>query len=103
MSDFDDDLDHLASELNLVAPLRTAEAPGTHRSIETWLRRLRELQGSDLMLVSGAPPIVRTSGRLVPTSELILSADDIVAAVGPLVSSRHLDLYQHGSAVDLAF
>ena len=103
MGDFDDDLDHLASELNLVAPQRTAEAPGTHRSIETWLRRLRELQGSDLLLVSGAPPVVRTSGRLVPTSELLLSPDDIVAAVTPLISSRHQDVYQRGSAVDLAF
>jgi twitching motility protein PilT len=103
VSDFDDDLDHLASELNLVAPQRVAEAPGTHRSIESWLRRLRELQGSDLLLVSGAPPVVRASGRLVPTSELILTADDIVAAVTPLISSRLQDAYQHGSAVDLAF
>jgi twitching motility protein PilT len=103
VGDFDDDLDHLASELNLVAPLRTAEAPGTHRSIESWLRRLRELHGSDLLLVSGAPPIVRASGRLVPTSELVLSADDITAAVAPVVSSRLQDAYQRGGAVDLAF
>ena len=103
MSDFDDDLDHLASELNLVAPQRTAEAPGTHRSIESWLRRLRELQGSDLLLVPGAPPVVRASGRILPTSELVLSAEDITAAVAPLVSARLLDAYQRGSAVDLAF
>ena len=103
MGDFDDDLDHLASELNLVAPQRTAEAPGTPRSIESWLRRLRELNGSDLLLVSGAPPVVRASGRLVPTSELILTPDDIVAAVMPLVSGRLQDAYQHGIAVDLAF
>jgi len=103
VSDFDDDLDHLASELNLVAPQRTAEAPGSHRSIESWLRRLRELHGSDLLLVSGAPPVVRTSGRLVPTSEVVLSPDDIDAAVAPLISSRLRDAYQRGSAVDLAF
>ena len=103
MSDFDDDLDHLASELNLVAPQRTAEAPGTHRSIESWLRRLRELQGSDLLLVTGAPPLVRTQGRLVPTSELVLGNDDITAAIAPLVPSRLHDAYQHGAAIDLAF
>jgi twitching motility protein PilT len=103
MGDFDDDLDQLASELNLVAPQRLAEAPGTHRSLETWLRRLRELQGSDLLLVAGAPPVVRSSGRLLATSELVLGADDIVAAVMPLVPSRLHDLYQRGSAVDLAF
>src|SRR5438132_6636097 len=103
VGDFDDDLDHLASELNLVAPQRTAEAPGTHRSIETWLRRLRELHGSDLLLVAGAPPVVRASGRLVPTSELVLGAADIDAAVIPLISARLQDAYHHGAAVDLAF
>ena len=103
MGDFDDDLDHLASELNLVAPQRPAEAPGTHRSIESWLRRLRELQGSDLLLVTGAPPVVRTQGRLLPTSDIVLGNDDITAAIGPLVSSRLLEAYQRGAAIDLAF
>ena len=103
MGDFDDDLDHLASELNLVAPQRPAEAPGTHRSIESWLRRLRELQGSDLLLVTGAPPVVRTQGRLLPTSDVVLGNDDITAAIGPLVSPRLLEAYQRGAAIDLAF
>ena len=103
MGDFDDDLDHLASELNLVAPQRTAEAPGSPRSIETWLRRLRELQGSDLLLVVGAPPVVRVSGRLLPTSELVLGPADIDAAVAPLVPERLQEAYRRGAAVDLAF
>jgi twitching motility protein PilT len=103
VGDFDDDLDHLASELNLVAPLRTADAAGSPRSIESWLRRLRELQGSDLLLVAGAPPVVRVSARLLPTSELILGTDDIEAAVMPLVSARLQDAYHRGAAVDLAF
>jgi twitching motility protein PilT len=103
MGDFDDDLDHLASELDLVAPQRTAEAPGTHRSIESWLRRLRELQGSDLLLVSGAPPFARAAGRLLQTSELILTPDDITTALAPHIPSRLQDAYQRGSTVDLAF
>jgi len=103
MGDFDDDLDHLASELNLASPQRTAEAPGSPRSIETWLRRLRELQGSDLLLVAGAPPVVRASGRLLPTSELVLGPGDIDAAVLPLVPERLQEAYRHGASVDLAF
>jgi twitching motility protein PilT len=103
MGDFDDDLDHLASELNLVAPQRLAEAPGTHRSLETWLRRLRELQGSDLLLVAGAPPVVRASGQLLAISELVLGNDDIVSAVTPVVPLRLQDVYKQGVAVDLAF
>jgi len=103
VGDFDDDLDHLASELNLVAPQRTAESAGSHRSIESWLRRLRELQGSDLLLVAGSPPVVRTPGRLTPTSDLILGSDDIDAAVAPVVSARLQEAFRRGSAVDLAF
>ena len=103
MGDFDDDLDHLASELKLVAPQRTADAPGSPRWIESWLRRLREIQGSDLLLVTGAPPVVRVSGRLVPTSELVLGADDIKAAVIPLMPARLQEAYRSGTAVDLAF
>ena len=103
MGDFDDDLDHLASELNLVAPQRLAEAPGTHRSLETWLRRLRELQGSDILLVAGVPPVVRASGQLLAISELVLGNDDIVSAVTPVVPFRLQDVYKQGVAVDLAF
>jgi len=103
VGDFDDDLDHLASELNLVAPQRLAEAPGTHRSLETWLRRLRELQGSDLLLVAGAPPVVRASGQLLAISELVLGNDDIVSAATPVVPFRLQDVYKQGVAVDLAF
>jgi len=103
VGDFDDDLDHLASELNLVAPHRPGDASGAHRSIESWLRRLRELQGSDLLLVAGAPPMVRASGRLMPTSELVLGSDDIEAAVAPVVPARLQDAFRRGTAVDLAF
>jgi twitching motility protein PilT len=67
------------------------------------LRRLREVGGSDLLLVSGAPPVIRTSGQLVPTSELILTPDDINAAVMPFVSGRLREAYHDGTAVDLAF
>ena len=103
MGDFDDDLDHLASELNLVAPQRPPETGGGPRSIGSWLRRLRELQGSDLLLVSGASPVVRATGKLLPTSDVVLGADDIEAAIFPLVPTRLQDAYREGVAVDLAF
>jgi twitching motility protein PilT len=36
-------------------------------------------------------------------SEVVLSSDDIIAAVGPLITPRHQDAYQRGAAVDRAF
>ena len=103
MGDFDDDLDHLASELNLVAPQRITEAPGNPRSLEFWLRRLRELEGSDLLLVAGAPPAVRKTGRLLPISEFVLGGEEIEAAIVPLVPERLQEASRRGAAVDLAF
>ncbi len=103
MRDFDDDLDHLASELDLVAPQRTAESAGSPRSIESWLRRLREARGTGLLLVAGAPPVIRATGQLVPTSELVLRPEDIEAAVLPLVPPRLHEAYHDGNAIDVAF
>ncbi len=42
-------------------------------------------------------------GRLLPTSEVVLGADDITAAVAPLISARLQDAYHRGAAIDLAF
>ena len=100
MGDFDDDLDHLASELNLVAPLRRHGGAAPFDRIR--LRRLRELQGSDLLLVTGAPGHARISP---PASDLRtrIGTDDIEAALMPLVSPRLQDDYHRGAAVDLAF
>ena len=59
MGDQDDDLDNLVSELNLTAaPAATRLAADPSPNVETWLGRVRELDGSDLLLVAGAPPMI---------------------------------------------
>ena len=86
----DDDLDQLVSQLN-----RAAEEGGTTAAdrqdrgvLAGWLRAVREADGSDLLLVTGAPPTARTKGRLVRLSETALDADDIDTATLPFASSR---------------
>jgi twitching motility protein PilT len=104
MSDPDDDLDHLVSELHLSAE-PTAARPISELTprVEIWLGRVRELAGSDLLLVAGAPPMIRAAGRLVKASEEILDGEDIERAVVPLVAPRLLQQYRDGGSVDLAF
>jgi twitching motility protein PilT len=98
-----DDLDRLVSELNLeVSPVRAAAA-ADQSVIEGWLARVREADGSDLLLVSGAPPTLRVAGRLVRASDAILDGEDIEAAVLPVVPVRLSDRFRSGAAVDLAF
>ena len=58
--------------------------------------------GSDLLLVSGSPPIVRAPGRLLRISTEPLGSEEVEnvrAAVGP----RLLQRFRAGHAIDLAF
>ena len=106
----DDDLDRLVSELNQgVVPTVTrsmASADSTLADstlIESWLAIVRERDASDLLLVAGTPPTIRSAGRLARISQDVLASDDIEAAVMPLVPSRLQDRYRSGEAIDIAF
>ena len=98
-----DDLDQLVSELNLLGPEGGRASTVDAGIIEAWLGRVREADGSDLLLVPGAPPIVRAAGRLMRVTDDPLSGDDIESAVLPLVAPRLQERYRAGEAVDLAF
>ena len=121
MSGFDerfDDLDRLVTELNLLDPVDGTAADGTAEAVpfdrasvdtdfarlDSWLERVRhEDGGSDLLLVSGSPPIVRAPGRLLRISAEPLGSEEIEHAVRPAVAPRLLQRYRAGHAVDLAF
>ena len=96
-----DDLDQLVSELNLSSPSSTVRADSD--VLESWLARVRDADGSDLLLVAGAPPIVRAAGRLLRLSDDTLASEDIESAVFPVVAPRLQHRYRGGDAVDLAF
>ena len=100
-----EDLDQLVAQLNLASTERLSlHAPSTDPGIlESWLRQVRDADGSDLLLVAGAPPVIRASGKLLRISEDSLGSDDVEATVWPLVSPRLQDRYRGGEAVDLAF
>jgi twitching motility protein PilT len=100
----DEDLDQLVSQLNLTAtgPRKAADLLDTG-TIGAWLRAVREADGSDLLLVTDAPPTVRASGRLLRLSDGTLEGEDVEAAVMPFVSRRLETRYREGEAIDLAF
>ena len=99
-----DDLDRLVSELNLLTP-SSPRVPlsGGSGVLEAWLARVREADGSDLLLVAGTPPAMRAAGRLSRLSEDPLSSDEIEAAALPMAGPRLQERYRSGEAVDLAF
>jgi twitching motility protein PilT len=107
-----DDLDQLVNELNeAVRPSTTfrqipslaSTASLDSGRLEGWLRQVRDADGSDLLLVSGVPPAIRASGRLMRIADDVLDGDDVEAAVLPVVPARLRDRLQAGDAVDLAF
>jgi twitching motility protein PilT len=98
-----DDLDRLVSELNLLDRQASVSSPTDATAIESWLAQAREADGSDLLLVAGAPPVVRATGRLIRLSDAPLASEEIEAAVFPVVSPRLQQRYRAGDAVDLAF
>jgi twitching motility protein PilT len=108
MQDRDDafeDLDQLVAELNLASAgsLPLAVQTADPAILESWLHKVREVDGSDLLLVAGAPPIVRASGKLLRVNDDALGSDDIESTVWALVAPRLQDRYRAGEAIDLAF
>ena len=97
----ENDLNDLVAHLNQQAtPGRTGAASHV---LEDWLRQVRGASGSDLLLVAGVPPTIKTTGRLLHGSETVLDSDDIEAAVLPYTPAAAQTRYRAGEAVDFAF
>jgi twitching motility protein PilT len=100
----EEDLNQLVSELNRqVDRAMAAAAPAGSRVLEEWLAQVRSKSGSDLLLVAGVPPTIKTPGGLVRASEQVLDPEDIETAMLPFVPSVTLERYRAGVAVDFAF
>lgn len=97
MSDFDDAVDELnALDGDPAAP----RSPGSPR-LAQWLRLVRELGASDLLLVAGAPPSARVDGRIAPLAgEAVLDGDDIAAALLAALPPHAARAFQAGAPVD---
>jgi twitching motility protein PilT len=77
-----EDIDRLISELHATSRPETP-ATGDLTRLERWLRLLAERNGSDLLLVAGAPPSVRVDGRVQPLADGPLDGLDVEEAVLP--------------------
>ncbi len=97
----DDDIDRLILELNATG----APAPGAGdlARIERWLRLLSSRNGSDLLLVAGAPPSIRVDGRVQPLAEGPLDGVDIEDSVLPALPPHARRIYRDARIVDASF
>ena len=69
--------------------------------IDGLLQEITNRRASDLLLTTGAPPLLRIDGALVPLDAPPLDADDteriVLSILGPEVTARFVaELMQHG-------
>ena len=97
----DDEIDRLILELHSTGG--PAQAAGDVARIERWLRLLASRNGSDLLLVAGAPPSIRVDGRVQPLAEGPLDGVDIEDAILPALPPHARRIYRDAHIVDASF
>src|SRR5574341_296285 len=97
--------DHIFNdgERALNASVRDSIVYSTELGLVSWLQEVRRLGGSDLLLVSGQPPTVRTMDRLMPLTTEPLKPQDIENAVSPFLSDVARKRFSSGNTIDIAF
>lgn len=109
-----DNFDDLLAELQAVETAATdedREAPaaepivrtGDASRLERWLTTLLERRGSDLLLVSGVPPVLRIDGRVQSLREDVLDGQDIETAVLPTLPAHAQRHYRETRIADGSF
>ena len=117
MAESEEDLNALIRELNeggtatasrrpsepaSAEPAAAAEVVDALASIrlDRWLEELVARKGSDLLLVAGAPPSIRTDGRIVPLQEPPLAGEEIEEAVLPGLPRHARTQYREAGIAD---
>jgi twitching motility protein PilT len=101
MSD-SDEIDRLILELNATVQ-QGRPARGESQRLEQWLRVLAARNGSDLLLVAGAPPAIRVDSKVIPLAEGPLDGLDIEEAVLPALAPHARRQYGQARITDASF
>jgi len=103
---YEDELAQIVAQLNRAAPTSRALRPETGQSTAT----LDQLLGyatrrtaSDVLLIVGAPVILRVNGALTPVTGPVLSAEDTRNLLLPLLAASQYEELQRNKSVDLCF
>jgi twitching motility protein PilT len=107
MSEYDNELSKIVAELNRAAPSQKyAVARGgaqSTASLDQLLHAAAARGASDVLLIAGAPAMLRVTGNLTPGAGAVLEADDVRGLVLPLLEPAQLDELQKRKSVDLSF
>jgi twitching motility protein PilT len=95
-----DDIERLIHELHSTVQPAPSPALGDSVRLERWLRLLAERNGSDLLLVAGAPPSIRVDSKVIPLAEGPLDGVDIEEAVLPALAPHARRQYREARITD---
>jgi twitching motility protein PilT len=106
MSEYDNELSKIVAELNRAAPSQKFAAfrgVQSTASLDQLLHAAAGRGASDVLLIAGAPAMLRVTGNLMPGAGPVLEADDVRSLVLPLLDPAQLDELQKRKTVDLSF
>jgi twitching motility protein PilT len=104
VSDPDDlkDLDAIVSQLNAGAP-KALQGDQQLLRLERWLEQVVERNASDLLLVAGSPPALRTDGVITPLLEGPLGSEEIADSVTPALAPHARRAYRQTGIADSSY
>ncbi len=106
MSEYDSELSKIVAELNRAAPSQKSPAARTPQSTASLDHLLHTAAGrgaSDVLLIAGAPAMLRIHGALVSGTGPALDAEDVRSLVLPLLETWQAEELQKKRSVDLSF
>jgi len=105
LAEYDRELSKIVAELNRAAPSqKSAERlPPTTASLDELLGFASRRNASDILLIAGAPAILRVNGALTGGSGTPLDPEDVRALVLPLLEASQMEELQRRKSVDLGF
>jgi twitching motility protein PilT len=105
MSEYDSELSKIVAELNRAAPGNkpASRLPDTTASLDKLLSFAAARGASDVLLIAGAPAVLRVNGALAAGSGPPLEADDVRSLVLPLLTPPQLEELQKNRSADLSF
>ena len=71
--------------------------------IDSYLQTLWDREGTDVLIVAGAPPLMRLDGEIVPLDERPLRPEDTPALVRGVLAGELWDDFQHDREIDFSF
>jgi len=106
MGEYDSELSKIVAELNRAAPSQktpSSRSPQSTASLDKVLQQAAGRMASDILLVAGAPVMLRVTGNLVTAPGPALDAEDVRSLVLPLLETHQAEELHKNKTVDFGF